>query len=61
MTLHFLREVDRLIDSLASFGEEVEDQLCLSIDSLLALTTEGIIFARLRCNWSHFGGLYSRL
>ncbi|MCG6899815.1 MAG: phosphate signaling complex protein PhoU [Gammaproteobacteria bacterium] len=35
MTLHFLREVDRLIDSLASFGEEVEDQLCLSIDSLL--------------------------
>ena len=35
MTLHFLREVDRLIDELASFGEEIEDQLSLAIDALM--------------------------
>jgi phosphate transport system protein len=36
MTLHFHREVDRLIEDLISFGEEIEDQLCLAIDALVA-------------------------
>jgi len=35
MTLHFLREVDRLIEALASFGDGIEDQLSLSIEALM--------------------------
>ena len=35
MTMRFLREVDRLIDDLASFGEGIEDQLSLSVDALI--------------------------
>jgi len=35
MTLHFHREVDRLIEDLTSFGEGIEDQLSLSVDALM--------------------------
>lgn len=35
MTLHFHREVDRLIDDLISFGEQIEDQLSESIGALM--------------------------
>jgi len=35
MTLHFHREVDRLIEDLISFGEGIEDQLSLAIDALV--------------------------
>jgi phosphate transport system protein len=35
MTLHFHREVDRLIEDLISFGEGIEDQLNLAMDALV--------------------------
>jgi len=35
MSLHFHREVDRLIDDLISFGEQIEDQLGESIGALM--------------------------
>ncbi len=35
MSLHFHREVDRLIEDIVSFGEEIEDQLNESIAALM--------------------------
>lgn len=35
MTLHFHREVDRLIEDLISFGEGIEDQLNFAMDALV--------------------------
>lgn len=35
MSLHFLREVDRLIEDMTSFGGQIEDQLDQAIDAVL--------------------------
>ena len=35
MTIHFHREVDRLIEDLISFGEGIEDQLNFAMDALV--------------------------
>jgi phosphate transport system protein len=41
MSLHFHREVDRLIEDLISFGEQIEDQLSESIGALMERNIEG--------------------
>ena len=41
MSLHFHREVDRLIEDLVSFGEGIEDQLNDSMSALLDRDVEG--------------------
>ena len=41
MSVHFHREVDRLIEDLSSLGEEIQDQLKQSIDALLQRDVNG--------------------
>ena len=43
MSMHFHREVDRLIEDLISFGESIEDQLN---DSISALMERNVVGAR---------------